>query len=82
MASWLIGQARARCGATATAVAVPLQVEQEYENQPVQANVRLIGWDVPEVVSASDNKLRVIAAVEATAEIATSLVSLVVRDEV
>jgi len=82
MASWLIGQARARCGSTATAVAATLQVQQEQENRPVEANVRLIGWDVPEVVSASDNKLRVIAAVEATAKIASSLVSLVVRDEV
>ena len=43
--------------------------------------VRLVGFDVPDVI-ASEDKLRVIAAVECRdAELAPSLVSLVVRDE-
>jgi len=46
--------------------------------------VRLTGWDVPEHVAGSENKLRVIAAVECcdASQHSPSVVALVVRDSV
>jgi hypothetical protein len=45
--------------------------------------VRLLGWDIPTVITASEEKLRVIAAVECCdPSLAPSVVAVVVRYEV
>ncbi len=58
------------------------QIEPKRMDSAVKG-VRLLGWDIPTIISASEEKLRVIAAVECCdPSLAPAVVAVVVRYEV
>ena len=62
---------------------MPLQKLQAMNGGDRVKGVRLLGWDIPTIISASEEKLRVIAAVECCdPSLAPAVVAVVVRYEV